>query len=421
MLTFWLIASAICLPFVFLVWVLHLYYDMRKECERCRQAYGKLSKINKQKEKEHAQQLKDYQKECVDWREALVGKYQAQFDIDHTHTISQALSGQSANILQNKMKEIIEKTYSRMSQEFLGNIGDETDEFLVQLKAVMCEEVWNSLQQVFSRNEPSPMVLPENTKMAFTKGNRTVFVIEQKPQVRSVSFVPKLLSNKEQMAGTRTSNGNYRFSLAFPYICFVLVFDDELFAFQEIYFRNKPLTSPREHLYMAPLPNIWRTERDHKAVCMGNDFVPQDEGPIARQAELAISEFWQRTFNDHLGNGGKIDKRIASYYEWQARTEKDPLFILKMKWGRGNTAKNLIDKILKQRTMNHPTDSIDTETRKLLESGVSQVIKKIKSEIDSAKKNHTLRSGEIDDIVKENLLEVVTDHSRRVFANCSEI
>jgi hypothetical protein len=157
------------------------------------------------------------------------------------------------------------------------------------------------------------------------------------------------------------------------------------------------------------------------AACMGAGFDPQSEGSMARQAEKAVSEFWQRSFNEHLGNGGKIDKRISNYAHWQARTQKDPLFILNMKWGRGNTAHKIIDRILKGRNSGHDTDVLDKEARKLLEKGVKGIIKTIKTEIDSAKKNHTLRSGNLDEVVKEKLLEVVTEHSRRVFANCSEI
>ena len=343
-----------------------------------------------------------------------------QFHQDHVHTIAQAASGEAAVGLQHQMKSIIEKTYSRMSQEFLGSVGDNTDEFLAHLKENLVDKVWDSLQQVKDKGE-SPMVFPEGTRMAYTKGRRTVFVIEQKPQVRSVSFDPKLICQEERKHAQRTPTGNCRFGLAFPYVYFFEVFDNETFSYHEVYFRNKALTSPREHLYIAPLPNVHRSEKTHKAICMGTDFYPQEEGSMARQAEMAVAEFWQLAFNEHLGHGGKIDKRITDYADWQARTQEDPLFILNMKWGRGNTAKKVLNRILKARKMKHDTDILDKEARGLLEKGVKNVIKTIKSEIDSAKKNHTLRSGNLDDVVKEKLLKVVTDHSARVFANCSEI
>ena len=367
------------------------------------------------------QLVADIEKASQDRFELKVLKLQEQFNTDHVHTISQALSTASAVSLQHKMKEIVERTYSRMSQEFLGSIGDDTDEFLIDLKENLCDKVWNSLQQVKSQHEEGLFVMPEGAKMTYTKGHRTVIVIEQKPQVRSVAFVPKLVSKAEAEHSQLTPSGNYRFGLAFPYVYFFVVFDNNTYAYHEVYFRNKPLTTSREHVYAAPLPNIWKNKGAHKPVCMGENFDPSTEGPMSRQCEKVVSEFWQRPFNEHLGNGGKIDNRISNYASWQEKTNDNPLFILNMKWGRGTTALKVIDKILKARKMNHVTDVIDKDAKKMLETGVSNVIKNIKYAIDTSKKNHTLRSGDIDEIIKTTLLEVVTEHSRGVFSNCAKV
>ena len=394
-----------------------------KQRERLTKEVEKLTQDVERLKQEVPEAKKSLERQANGKVKEYIETIKSQFQEDNIRTISQAVATNSARNLQEHMKATIERTYSKMSQEFLGNIGDETDKFLVDLKENLCDKVWDSMQQIISTREESPIVLPEGTKMGYSKGNRTVIVIENKPQIRSVTFTDTLLTAAEKTHAERTPTGNYRFGLAFPYVYFFIVFDNNSYRFHEVYFRNKALTSAREHVYQAPLPNVWRGNRREKAMCMGEGFDPTQEGTLARQSEHVVSEFWQRSFNEHLGNGGKIDKRIRNYVEWQQRTEEDPLFILKMKWGKGTTALNCINRMLKGRSMKHPADALDkgTGTRRLLEQGTQNVIKSIKDGIDLAKKNHTLRSGEIDELAKETLTKVVTEHSEKVFANCAKV
>jgi hypothetical protein len=265
-------------------------------------------------------------------------------------------------------------------------------------------------------------VWPDGFKVAYTKGTRTVVVVEQKPQVRTVSFTPDLLSSQNVLkeAHGSTENG-YRFSLAFPFVYFVIVFDSGKYAYHEVYFRNKSLTSVREHIYLAPLPNVWnQQDKRQRAMCMGNGFSKEvlEELTIARQCELVISEFWQRTFNNDLGGGGqeRIDKRIRNYAEWQKHSEEDSLFILTVQWPQGKTIKGVIESAIENRQQK-VVDSVDNHIRSLLVNGVAKVGTRVKAEINNAKAK--LKPLDLDKEAKAILEGMLVGHSRKVFDQCA--
>ena len=339
--------------------------------------------------------------------------------------IAQALCGQSGKNLQLGMKKLIETTYSRMSQEFVGSLEDETEGLLSDLNYNLCDRIWDSVQQMKLQCDDGPYILPSNVRIAYTKGNRTVVVIEQKPQVRTMGFAGDLVGSKSRNAAKSISDYGYRFTLSFPYVYFFMVFDGTTFKYYEVFFKNKPLTSTREHVYTPPIPNIHRGKNNRRPVCMGNGFLQsvREEGTIAKQCEEVVSEFWQRPFNGHLGNGmnDNTDKRLKNYKRWQEETEKDAMFILDVKWGKGKTVKSVIDHMFKMRNMNHPGDDIDKKIRSMLENGVKSINETVKNAIDSANKNNTLRAGDLDNVVKEQLEEVVVSHTKKVFEHCIRI
>ena len=203
-----------------------------------------------------------------------------------------------------------------------------------------------------------------------------------------------------------------------------MVFDGTKFKYHEVFFKNKPLSSPREHVYNPPIPNIHHDKNNYQPMCMGAGFFGAvNRESITKQCEHVVAEFWQRPFNHHLGNGitNNTDKRLKTYHKWQEETEKDPMFILDVKWGKGKTAKTVIDRMLENRNMNHPGDDIDVNIRSMLENGVKGIHKTVKDAIDSAKKNNTLRAGSLDGVVKDQLEEVVVSHTKKVFEHCTRI
>lgn len=347
------------------------------------------------------------------------------FEADNARLVSQALLGKTAEELRQKINAAISQRVGRTTQEIVGNLCDESEAMVRDIQFDLMERIWDAFQQFKEASDQSPLVMPDGIKIAYTKGHRTVLVVEQKPQTRTVAFTPKLLTRKvAEQAKDRSENG-YRYTLAFPYVYFVLVFDKGHYKHHELYFRNKSLTSPREHIYLAPLPNVWSDGDKNKTMCMGNDFnkAVAKESTIARQCELAISDFWQRPFSDDLGEGdyGKIDKRIRNFAEWQKNTEKDPLFILQVNWLKGKTIKGVIEALLDNRTQSHELDPVDKTIRYLLENGVAKLTDRVNGEINSVKEKHLLKPHDYSALDAGDMVqELVLGHTKKVFESCEK-
>ena len=347
------------------------------------------------------------------------------FEADNARLISQALLGKTAEELRQKINAAISQRVGRTTQEIVGNLCDESEALVRDIQFDLMERIWDAFQQYKEASDQSPLVMPDGIKIAYTKGNRTILVVEQKPQTRTVAFTSKLLTRKvAEQAKDRSENG-YRYTLAFPYVYFVLVFDKGQYKHHELYFRNKSLTSPREHIYLAPLPNVWADGDKSKAICMGDGFsrAVGKENTIARQCELAISDFWQRPFSEDLGEGdySKLDKKIKNFAEWQKNTEKDPLFILQVNWQKGKTIKGVIEALLEHRTQDHGLDPVDNAIRLLLENGVAKLTDRVNGEITSAKGKYLLKPHDFSAMDAGDMVqELVLGHTKKVFETCEK-
>ena len=353
------------------------------------------------------------------------------FNAEHAHLMSQAVQVQTLKTLQNKLSDNFTNHYKKIGQEFLGNLTDKTEAFSRDLQFSVTDKIWDSFQQLKENLDDTPQILPRNVKAAYTKGCRTVILIEQDPQVRSVSFSGDLLTQSvaNKSLNSKHRSEGYRFNLSFPYVIFCIVFDHEKYSHHEVYFRNKTLSSSREHVYLAPLPNIWRNrpnntvEPDAKFMCMGVDFSGKiaAENTMSRQCDVVISSFWQMTFNGHLGTGGheSIDKRIANFAIWQEESQKDPLFILSVQWTNSKTAKGIVEAALDRRTREKGTDLIDQKIKTILDEGVNKISKGIKEECN---KDVCLDLSKflVDDITKESLDAFIAEHVNKVFTHCTK-
>lgn len=354
--------------------------------------------------------------------ESRLQKYRANFEIESASLLSQALVGESNRDLQQQIDRFIHEKYGRISQELLGTVSDEAEGLVRDLNFELCEKIWDAFQAYKEKAKESPLILPDGIKLAYTKGHRTVIVIEQKPQTRTVTFDAELVKKASVAKEAKEHNEfGYRFVLAFPYVYFVIVFDVGKYKYHELYFRNKPLTSIREHIYLAPIPNVFRDKgKDYKPMCMGADFgsIVREELTVARQSEMVVSDFWQRAFNAELGSGDheSLDPRIKNYAVWQENSAKNPLFILEVPWTKSKTFKGVIESVLDQRSQKHVLDPVDTEIRALLTEGVAKLSERIKVETKKARvKYASLPSALVSSKVRELVEEIVVKHSKKVF------
>lgn len=382
-----------------------------------------LSVTIEQLENQLQEAKKQYDLKLISNKKQVIDQLRSCLNTDNTHLLSQALIGESTKQFLSNTQTLIETKFNRTSQELLGNLGDEAENLILELKMDLCERIWDSFQNYKEMVKDTPIIMPDNCKIAYTKGIRTILVIEQKPQVRTVTLNRNLVKYEEiAKNATGVTKTGYRFNLAFPYVYFFMVFDEGKYEFHEVYFRNKMLTSSREHVHLAPIPNVFtNSDHIHNNVCMGKGFASEvaSENSIAKKANLVISDFWQRTFNDDLGDGGhqKLDKRISDYDVWQENSKNDPLFVLSVNWPKGKTVKGIVEKLLDSRKQTSKIDAVDKEIRTKLENGVAKLTNKIKDEIKNAKAKE-LSQFELDQMAKSAIEKSLLSHSELVFKEC---
>ena len=352
-----------------------------------------------------------------------LGIFEEAFSAEKVHILAQALLSPEMKTVVNSMKKTIEKHFGKMSQEFVGALADETEGLVRDIQFELSEKLWDSMQQMKEKQDDSPYIMPKNCRMAYTKGTRTVLLIENEPQVRTVEFTEALVSDHEKACAVGSSGGNYRFNLAFPYVYFFVVFENARFHYMEVFFRNKPLLSMREHVYYAPLPNIHRNKGpEYTPMCMGEEFKAQfnDDQSIANQGNYVIAHFWQAAFNSHLGKFGcektELDERIRDYARWQEETAKNPLFVLEVKWPSHLTAKGVLESIMNLRG-SHPLNGLETHIKKMLDDSVQKIVKRVKEEIKESQK-HGIKPEELEAPIRADLESVLVDHADKVFTAC---
>lgn len=381
------------------------FNQMRKELEVTKQKIQRAAEI-----KYHTKYLDDT---------AVFGE---RIGIEHSHLISQALSGESAQELVQSMKTIIEKHCQRSTQEFLGNISDEADGLTRDLQFALNDQIWDSFQQYKEKNDDSPYLIPRNVRLMYTKGHRTVIVIEQEPQVRTVGFSSSLVAQSDIKHAITTSQHGYWFALSFPYVYFVVAFDKGVYVNIEPFFSNERLTSVKDKLYLAPMPNVKERSSSHSEqhICLGNgsgSSVRQYK-TISEQAEELIRLFWSRVYNDHYGKGKfrRTDKRLSTIRKWQQNSREDPMFILGVEWKKGVTLKGIIENRFESRNQNHEMDGAEKAVRDLLHKGVKKLTRRIQEEIKNVKSDQSPKHLEAR--VREQLEQLVQSHTNKVFENC---
>lgn len=395
--------------------------DLFREKERALREVKSATQKIKALEPELREKLsKEYKEEAEKKLREKVDVLKSSYSENNIHLIAQALCSPTANELKDKMNQLLEKQFGRLSQELVGQLIDESDQLKIDFQTNLGDQIWNRLQQVKERFKDTPYILPSDCRVAYTKGNRTIVVIEQQPQVRSVTFDAKLVAtnNVAKEAQAKTATG-YRYRLAFPHVLFFIAFDKGKYAYHELYFRNKPLLSTREYIYLAPIPNVFRDRGNNfKAMCMGNEFSEDiNKGDtLARQAEFVISTFWQSTFNHHLGDGGggKVDKRIKNWAVWQENTAKDPLFVIDVKWTQGRTAKGVIDAMLNQRDHKHELDGVENSIKSDIDRTMSNMSKLVREAVKVAKACK-LKKEDVDDFLRKELESLLVNHSDETF------
>jgi len=162
-------------------------------------------------------------------------------------------------------------------------------------------------------------ILPTGCRLFQQVGDRSVFVIEQVPQVRHLTWI-----------GMQAGNA---WKLAFPYVVFIVVLRGEAVATGEckVFYRKSPLGNGDEGLLRTNLCNVYQDGR----ICTGNFRVAGTT--TAQKAEGFVSGFWGSAFNADLSDynfrpAARSIPQVSSLAEWQKASEENPLFVLSASW-----------------------------------------------------------------------------------------
>lgn len=171
-----------------------------------------------------------------------------------------------------------------------------------------------------------PFMFPRGCRFAFSKGQSTVFVIEQEPQVRSLMMSSAITGEEHQPYMDQAAE---RVTMAFPYVTFIMHFKNGRFSSVYTGWRTAPLKTMDDLLCKAILPNI----HTNLNVCMGHHFTAH-AASMSEQTEEVLSNFWNSRFNNdlsvHWWNKPQISDRLRSTRAWSAQTVENPLFILQL-------------------------------------------------------------------------------------------
>ena len=258
--------------------------------------------------------------------------------------IKSVLAAGSVDSAEKVLAETAAKTVNLARQEISATVAETVrgrlTGFWVSLMGKMRPVVIQN-QNGFSNFSP---VLPAGTRVFLTRGNTTLVVVEQKPQIRSVLFSGNFVGHYGGL-GKVEDRPDDRFKLAFPYTLFVLYFCEGRFKSLYFLYRTQPLGSIEDSVFTPNLPNM----AEHGGVCLGSIKGIPDTG-LAEQAEAVIAHFWNSQFNTDIPqnfvNIAHRERKLATLKRWEENTEKDPMFILSVEWRKVASLKKLLESLM---------------------------------------------------------------------------
>ena len=181
--------------------------------------------------------------------------------------------------------------------------------------------------------------IPEGVRHICGRGGATVLVIEEKPQLRAVSWLA------EDSASPYGPKAKYRRArLAFPYIVVIVALrNGALTGYQQCFYRTAPLAHLNDSLFYPNLPNVAKGYKQECWLCLAN--LRQDLSPLSLEAKVKQirTHFWGAGFNrsseEHEGmsywqamRSMNLDPRLQNLIAWEQASKKEPTFPLTLNW-----------------------------------------------------------------------------------------
>jgi len=190
------------------------------------------------------------------------------------------------------------------------------------------------------------IIFPDNTKYYKKIGAYDIFIIEEKPSMRLLTFQKSLLHGCRLPNERKTPwDGNIQCYVSLPYVVFAFVFFERssLSEYFTVFYRTEPLRSMDDYLCESNLPNV-----SNGKVCLG-DFSLSPSSTLASKVEFLIQHFWSSSFNEDIRTQyykmTKIEPKLTTLAEWIKNSADDPAFVLKVAWPVSSSLRNLVTPI----------------------------------------------------------------------------
>tara|TARA_Y100000034_G_scaffold130495_1_gene189092 strand:+ start:652 stop:1623 length:972 start_codon:yes stop_codon:yes gene_type:complete len=261
------------------------------------------------------------------------------------------------------MESVAQDVARRMSQHAV----KEQFEGISEQVGLFKDSVANSLRGVSqSMQDGKKLVLPPNCRYALATDQIALYVVEFAPQVRTV------LVNRGDDYGYRRRRGGGRYRIALPYTVFTVfsarynngdgrrrgarargkVADDQVWARGTnvaCSFRNAPLQSLNDIVHPPFFPNLYR----NNVMCLGQSGIDGKITPTEFVSE-SIRKFYASAFTGEAQywNDGDAARpkapstKLKDWNTWEKNTAKNPLFPLKIKWKKGASLANLLQRLV---------------------------------------------------------------------------
>lgn len=176
----------------------------------------------------------------------------------------------------------------------------------------------------------SSPVLPPGCRIFYSHPNNTnIFVIEQPPTIRSVSWGMDSDPNLPTPV----------FRLAMPYmVFFVRVSGNTIISHScQLFCRKEPITKMNDALFAPPLPNVGGTAHqlisnsNRSCIICAGDIRIRTSEPHLMAAEF-VNMFWKFGFNDDLSQNYhsfvSLNSAVPDVNSWQNLSKENQLFVL---------------------------------------------------------------------------------------------
>lgn len=289
--------------------------------------------------------------------------------------------------------EILKKSGKRLSQELQGDNEEFLDRLLRQFKTKIARCSWKKSQYWCKWDNDGPILMPDFTRIYYTKGNTEVLVQEFAPQIRLLKFKGDLVfkSNNFDVIENKADLAKvFNYSLSLPYVVFIFKFVDGLFAEVKCSFLDKPLKNLQEKPLKPYLPNI----DSNLNVCLGSGFDKSmlEKGNVTQQSALVLNYFWNSVFSNEWADHywyyrsyfQKGDIRLSNLDSWQSNSMNDPLFVIDgVNWVH-NSDFNYGDTIVKMFDNDKKNIALQEELyQELSEDFLKEVVKIINENIEN--------------------------------------